>query len=98
MAAAITHVVITHLNESSRTVRCGAKQAMAHTFISIPEKNCLPLMSHTPCWGVAWAFVRPPYWIFGAGITLPWISAMRVLTLTPNICRCGSALKFDLRT
>lgn len=31
----------------------GAKQAMAHTLISMPVWNCLFLMSHTPWMGVA---------------------------------------------
>lgn len=33
--------------------RWGAKQAMAHTLISMPVWNCLFLMSHTPWTGVA---------------------------------------------
>lgn len=33
--------------------RWGAKQAMAHTLISMPVWNCLFLMSQTPCTGVA---------------------------------------------
>lgn len=33
----------------------GAKQAMAHTLISMPVWNCLFLMSHTPWMGVAMA-------------------------------------------
>ena len=36
------------LRASSRTVLLGAKQAMAHSLMSTPEKNCLPRMSHTP--------------------------------------------------
>lgn len=33
--------------------RWGAKQAMAHTLISMPVWNCLLRMSQTPCTGVA---------------------------------------------
>lgn len=40
-------------SESSRTVRCGAKHAMAQTRISTPVKNCLPRISQTPWLGDA---------------------------------------------
>lgn len=44
---------LTYLSRSSVHCLCGAKQAMAHTLISIPVWNCLFLMSHTPWIGVA---------------------------------------------
>lgn len=43
----------TYLSRSSVHCLCGAKQAMAHTLISMPVWNCLFLMSHTPWIGVA---------------------------------------------
>ena len=64
------------LRASSRTVRWGAKQAMAHTRISTPVKNCLPRISHTPWFGSACCFVRPPYCSFGGGNTRPRTSIM----------------------
>lgn len=45
--------ISTNLSASSRTVRWGAKQAIAHTRISTPMKNCFPRMSHTPWFGRA---------------------------------------------
>ena len=44
-----------YFSRSSVHCRWGAKQAMAHTLISIPVWNCLFLMSHTPWMGVAMA-------------------------------------------
>lgn len=44
---------LTYLSRSSVHCLCGAKQAMAHTLISMPVWNCLFLMSHTPWIGVA---------------------------------------------
>lgn len=44
---------LTYFSRSSVHCLCGAKQAMAHTLISMPVWNCLFLMSHTPWIGVA---------------------------------------------
>lgn len=59
------------LRASSLTVRCGAKQATAHTRTSTPVKNCFPRMSHTPWLGSACCLVLPPYCSFGGGRTRP---------------------------
>lgn len=50
-------VIINYLSASSLTVRCGAKHAIAHTLISTPVKNCFPLMSQTPWFGIACCLV-----------------------------------------
>ena len=44
---------------SSFTVRWGAKQAIAHSRISTPVKNCFPRISQTPPLGKACCRVRP---------------------------------------
>ena len=44
---------------SSLTVRWGAKQAIAHSLISTPVKNCFPRISQTPPLGKACCLVRP---------------------------------------
>jgi len=49
------HTSATHFSRSSVHCLWGAKQAMAHTLISMPVWNCLFLMSQTPWIGVAMA-------------------------------------------
>lgn len=53
---------LTYLSRSSVHCLCGAKQAMAHTLISMPVWNCLFLMSHTPWIGVAIALFCKLQW------------------------------------
>lgn len=53
----VVHHSICYLRASSPTVRCGAKQAMAQMRICTPWNSCLPLISHTPCWGTTCALV-----------------------------------------
>lgn len=48
---------VLYLSASSRTVLCGAKQAIAQLRISTPVKNCLPLISQTPWFGNACCLV-----------------------------------------
>lgn len=77
--------------------RWGAKQAMAHTLISMPVWNCLFLMSHTPCTGVAIALFRPPYRMEGGCRTRPVTSVISSFTMIPNSRTYGSVLKLALR-